>query len=90
MAREFGEARAGLGAGDVLRPLERQAVETAQVCDTDRVGEEGEHRRVVRRVAGERDFAVARREVPAEPLGEQQPRHAELVVVAEPPLTGSS
>ena len=43
------------------------------VGDADRVVEEGEHRRVVRRIAGERELAVARRQVPAEALGEQQP-----------------
>src|SRR5207302_8618670 len=57
---KFGKSRSRGGARHVLRFIREQVLETPHVGHADRMLEEGEHRRVVRRVACEDDVFPGR------------------------------
>ena len=73
-------------ARDIARLLREAVGEIRDVRDADRMRKEGEHRLVVRRVAGEHEPFALRIEIDGEDLAHQPARHAELVVVAEPAI----
>src|SRR5688500_20227483 len=69
MVDELDEPRTGRGARHILGRRGAQSLEAAHVGNAHRALEEGEHRRVVRRIAYEHHLAAVAVQVAVEALG---------------------
>src|SRR5258706_9864351 len=84
MLCQLDETGAGGRAGHIPGRRGEPPLESADVRDTDRVAEEGEHGGVVLRIADEYELPVRSVEIEAKALAEQDAAGRELVVAAEP------
>src|ERR1700733_8012366 len=80
------EALAAALAGNEGRSCGHRTFEIPYVRDAASVGEESEHRRIVRAIATKHDAVPRLVEIEAQPLAQENPGHGELAVAPKPSL----